>query len=532
MLGPKIKFLLVLSLPLGILVGLVEILFAISLNDLLISTNLIQGTVKIDYINPIYFILIVALIRFFFLFLTQLNSNYIFELVNKEIREITIKYNYNFNKEIGLIKSQKILNIISTKIAEFLHSCSGFSIQSIIFIVIYLNLLNISFFLTIIVSIIFLFISSPLILIKKKISMYSHDFQNNLSKVTEKIFKDIRNLNFLRIVGSLKMEREEIIKKNKKTLKPYLRYLLSISFINQIPHLIGILILSTIIISNNKFFLIDNSILVTFLYLMLRCIINFGNIVNDYGRIVFTKPFVKNLISVTNISYGNNKENLNENKNAIKITSYESLSVNNLSIGYENIIKSNLNFKIKKGTFNLFKGSSGTGKTALLMSLIGILKRKSGEIYWDDIPLDNIDLINFRKKIAYCGTDPFLIEGTIEDNLNYGLNLPKLNTKQAKNILEICNCEFIKSNNEYNLEFYLDNEGSGLSSGQRQRISLARSLIKNPEILILDEATVNIDEDNEFKIIKKIKEKFNNCTIFAISHRKSLEKFADQIISL
>ena len=91
---------------------------------------------------------------------------------------------------------------------------------------------------------------------------------------------------------------------------------------------------------------------------------------------------------------------------------------------------------------------------------------------------------------------------------------------------------FFKENGKYNLNFHLNDEGSGLSSGQRQRISIARAILKNPAILILDEATVNIDEKTEYNILKNIRENYRTCTIFAISHRKSLENFADQIINL
>ena len=89
-------------------------------------------------------------------------------------------------------------------------------------------------------------------------------------------------------------------------------------------------------------------------------------------------------------------------------------------------------------------------------------------------------------------------------------------------MLELCRCDFLKKDDNFDLNLYLDNEGSGLSSGQRQRISIARALIGNPKILILDEATVNIDEDNELKFLKICC--YFKCTIFVISHREFTEK--------
>ena len=390
--------------------------------------------------------------------------------------------------------------------------------------------MNDSFYLTVFITIAFLILSTPLIFVKKKISTYSNSFQNSLNKVTEKIFKDIRNLNFLRIIGSLNIEKNEIIKKNNTSLHPYKKYLISISFLNQIPQFIGIIIISLIIITNQKYLFIDQTMIVPFLYLILRCIISYGNIINEYGRILFTKPFVENLINII----GKEKIEKIKDKSSQKNVNHEflNLKVKELSIGYNEIIKSKINFNSNQGTFTLFSGNSGVGKTALLMTLIGILEKKEGEIYWNEVPIDKINLNDFRKNISYCGTDPFLIEGSILDNLKYGLKNFQYNDQKIKHVLEICDCDFLKENNEYKLNFHLDDEGSGLSSGQRQRISIARAIIKNPAILILDEATVNIDEKTEYEILKKIRENYKSCTIFAISHRRSLEDFADQIINL
>ena len=360
--------------------------------------------------------------------------------------------------------------------------------------------------------------------------IYSTNFQNSLNKITEKIFKDIRNLNFFRIIGSLNAEKDEIKKKNDSSLHSYKKYLISISFLNQIPQFIGIIIISLIIITNKRYLFIDQVMIVPFLYLSLRCIISFGNIINEYGKMLFTKIFVKNLINI--ISKEKEEKTIDNSNKTIIATDTLDLKVEKISVGYDKIIKSNISFNSNRGEFTLFSGDSGVGKTALLMTLVGILEKKKGEIYWNDLPIYKININEFRKNISYCGTDPFLIEGSILENLTYGLNNFEYHDKKIKKVLEICDCNFLIKKNDNNLNFHLDNEGSGLSSGQRQRISIARAILKNPAILILDEATVNIDEKTEYKILKGIRENYKKCSIFAISHRKSLENFADQIVNL
>ena len=122
--GNKIKILLILSVPIGLACGLIEIVFAISLNDVLIKYSLIEGQKKIDFIDPLYAILIFGFVRFVLFFFSQIISNLIFEFLNQKIRNLVIINNYNFSNTIGLVKSQLLLNNVTNKIAEFLNSGS------------------------------------------------------------------------------------------------------------------------------------------------------------------------------------------------------------------------------------------------------------------------------------------------------------------------------------------------------------------------------------------------------------------------
>jgi ABC-type bacteriocin/lantibiotic exporter with double-glycine peptidase domain len=529
LLNNKVKFILFLSLPLGVFVGFIEVLLAISMNDLLISTKLIDGEKQIHILSPFIFIIIIAAIRFALVFFAQINNNLLFELVGKNIRHIVISNNYKNEKEIGLLKSQNILNVLSPKIAEFLHAFSECIIQIFIFLIIYIHLLNKSFELTLYSSLIFLIISTPMIIVKKKISFYSNEYQNRLGQVLNKLFKDLRNLNFLKIVGSLTKEKIKINNINDKTIEPYIKYILSLTFINQLPNFFAIFLISLILVYNGNNNILEKSLLVPFLYLMLRSIISFSHIINAFGRISFTYPFANKL---SKISYKNNKFYQKKNKKNFTIIKNFSLSTKNLGYGYDKILNSPLSLEIPQGSFCLFSGKSGSGKTTLILTLIGIVKKKRGKIFWDKKNLDEINQEILKKNISYCGTDPFLIEGTILQNLTYGLN-KNIEKKKIVKILKLCKCDFLlNKKNNFQLNHFLKDEGSGLSSGQKQRIAIARAILSEPKIIILDEATVNIDEKNEFQIISNIKKYNNNCTILAISHRESLKKFADQVINL
>ena len=527
--GKKIKFLILISVPIGLVCGLIEIIFAISINDVLIKYDIIDGLKKIQLIDPVKALIIIGLVRFIFFFFSQIISNLIFELLNQKIRDYVIKYNYNYFKSLGLIKSQLLLNNVTNKIAEYLNSASQLLILSSIFFIIFFHLMKNSYELTIISSLFFLILFSPIFFLKKKIKDYSENFKNNVNSVLSKIFKDIRNINFLKIVGSIQNEKKYIDNLNDNTLKPYVKYNISLGLINQLPNLLGILVFVIIIHLNSNFQFIENN-LITYLYLILRAIIIFGHIMYNVGRITFSIPYVNMLFE--NISeFKNNEYNENKSiKTKVEINNFN-LSVKNLDIGYDKSIQKNLNFVIESGEFCLISGKSGIGKTVLLSTLAGVLKPISGSIEWGGANINDINLDQFRKKISYCTTEPYLIEGTIRDNILYGLH-KEINNNEIQNILEICQCNFINDEAIYSLKYQIKDDGSGLSSGQKQRLSLARAILNKPKVLILDEATVNIDEILEEKIIKNIKKLLPDTIILAVSHRKSLEKYADRIIKL
>lgn len=527
----KIKILLLLSIPLGIAVGSIEIILATSLNDLLIFTNLIDGEQRLQFMNPLFLIIITGFLRFILVYASQINTNYLFELVNQNCKKLVIKSNYINGKELGLIKSQNILNVISGKIAELLNSISEAFIQTFIFFIIYIHLLNQSLSLTIYSTVIFLVISIPLVFIKKKISLYSSDYQNAIGKVLNKIFRDIRNLNFLKIVGSLNDERDKILSINSKSLNPYLKYLCTLTFINQIPNFLGILLISLIIVNNNNENFLNKELLVPFLYLMLRSIISFSHTINSFGKIIFTYPFLEKLEELTTTSKSFQITKLEKRSATLKIINNFSLKTHQLQYGYENSLNSPISLELKQGEFCLFSGSSGVGKTTLILTLIGIQKKISGKILWDGFDIADINQDEFKNNISYCSTDPFLIEGTIKQNLMYGLN-KEIPEKKLISVLQLTSCDFLKDGDKLNLNYHLDDEGSGLSSGQKQRLAIARALLSEPKVLILDEATVNIDEKTEYQILSNVRQNNKECLIFAISHRHSLKKFADKVINL
>jgi ATP-binding cassette subfamily B protein len=176
-------------------------------------------------------------------------------------------------------------------------------------------------------------------------------------------------------------------------------------------------------------------------------------------------------------------------------------------------------------------GKSGTGKTTLLFLILRLYQPEKGEILIDDIDINKISEDSFKKDVAIALEEPFLFNDTIANNIFYGLE--EQNTEDrliwAAKIAKVD--DFVnKLKDKYNTN--LGQSGIKLSKGQRQRISIARALIKKPKILLLDEATSSLDSDTEKNIIENLKKELKYATIILVSHRFSAIKEMEEILFL
>jgi ATP-binding cassette subfamily B protein len=198
--------------------------------------------------------------------------------------------------------------------------------------------------------------------------------------------------------------------------------------------------------------------------------------------------------------------------------------------GTRQLVLEGVDIKINPGERIAFVGESGSGKTTLAKLLLNFYKVEKGEILIDDYNIQDINRETLRQRIGYIPQNIFLFSGTVEENLRLGNEGAAL-----EEIIEVCKVttvhEFI---NQMPLRYntYLDENGNNLSGGQRQRLALARALIKKPDILIMDEATSNLDSTTEKAIEKLIKENYQEMTMIIIAHRLSTIRSCDRLFVL
>jgi subfamily B ATP-binding cassette protein MsbA len=187
-----------------------------------------------------------------------------------------------------------------------------------------------------------------------------------------------------------------------------------------------------------------------------------------------------------------------------------------------------ISFTALPGSVTALVGSSGSGKSTIAGLTASFLNPTSGKITIDGIDLLTVDLSSFRNQLGVVLQDDFLYEGTIRENILF----PRPNASEAQ-LISAVNGAYVNEFTdrfEKGLDTVIGERGVKLSGGQRQRISIARALLADPKIIILDEATSNLDTESELFIQKSLQELMKNRTTLVIAHRLSTIKKADQIL--
>ncbi|HHE7514046.1 TPA: ABC transporter ATP-binding protein [Staphylococcus aureus] len=194
-------------------------------------------------------------------------------------------------------------------------------------------------------------------------------------------------------------------------------------------------------------------------------------------------------------------------------------------------ILDDVSFQTPQGQVSAFVGPSGSGKSTIFNLIERMYEIESGDIKYGLESVYDIPLSKWRRKIGYVMQSNSMMSGTIRDNILYGINR-HVSDEELINYAKLANChDFIMQFDEA-YDTLVGERGLKLSGGQRQRIDIARSFVKNPDILLLDEATANLDSESELKIQEALETLMEGRTTIVIAHRLSTIKKAGQIIFL
>jgi len=223
-----------------------------------------------------------------------------------------------------------------------------------------------------------------------------------------------------------------------------------------------------------------------------------------------------------------------ENKNTTEQVTFDlSINIKNLNFAYNpnNPIFTNFSTSIPAYQTTGIIGPSGCGKTTLIDIISGLQKTQNGTIYVDDKVINTSQLSAWRSKLGYLPQDSFFIDGTIRENLIWDAE-SDISDSEIMEILKQVNIDKLVCSQVKGLDTSITNFQYHFSGGERQRLALARVLIRKPKLLLLDEATSALDSENEAQIMDCLMKLKSKVTILFVTHRENLKPYFDKIIDL
>jgi ATP-binding cassette, subfamily B, bacterial len=344
--------------------------------------------------------------------------------------------------------------------------------------------------------------------------------------------ESLRNIELVKSLGLAKQEIKRLNNTTDKILKLELqkvRYLRSLSFIQ-----------------GTFVNFIRTSILGLMLYLIFAQHITFGEFFSLWIYSFFIFGPLQELGNVIN-AYREAEASLNnfakilktpkETKpiSPIKVGKIQSLEFKNVSFRYQSASSnsvSDISFETQKGETVAFVGPSGSGKTTLVKLLVGLYPPQQGQIKYNDINFDATDLDKLRERIGFVTQDTQLFAGTIRENLLF-VN-PIATDENCKEVLKQSACQTLMDRAEKGLDSVIGEGGVKVSGGEKQRLSIARALLRRPDLLVFDEATSALDSLTEEEITETIKEisARDDIITILIAHRLSTIMHANRIFVL
>lgn len=259
------------------------------------------------------------------------------------------------------------------------------------------------------------------------------------------------------------------------------------------------------------------------IFLIARVLNQLGKVQIGYQKMALLESGFWSLKETIREAEGDCEESLGNQSPVLQ----RSIRFENISFAYEDKpIFKNASLAFPASKITAIIGPSGAGKTTVVDLVIGLLRPQQGDIWIDDLPLEQIDLRKWRKSIGYVPQELWLLHDTVLNNVTLGD--PKLTQKDAEDALRAAGAwEFVQEMPQ-GINSTVGERGSKISGGQRQRVAIARALVHTPQLLILDEATTALDPENEAAICETLSLLRGDITILAISHQTAILQVADQ----
>lgn len=414
--------------------------------------------------------------------------------------------------------------LITLSISLIFQSVIGF-----VFVIVYVSQIDPRISLVFIVTApILAFVSSYL---GKKIKAVARKIVNQTNSLAGSTTESLRNIELVKSLGLTHQEEKRLNLNTLRILQLELqkvRYIRSLSFIQGTT----VHFLRTSVVFALYYFLFGGKILVGDLLTMVFFTFFIFNPLQELGNFII-------VLNETKVSMENFKNLLSapkefRPKSPKHLGRITNLQFSNVSFKHKTADQKaveNINFSIKNGETVAFVGPSGSGKTTLVKLLVGLYPPEEGQVLYNNLDSKEIDLLDLRKQLGFVTQDAQLFSGTIRENLLFVK--PNATDEELLEVMRKASCQKLLARADNGLSSTIGEGGIKVSGGEKQRLSIARAILRNPNLLIFDEATSALDSITEEEInqtIRTISDQ-NRITIL-IAHRLSTVMHADKIFVL
>lgn len=370
-----------------------------------------------------------------------------------------------------------------------------------------------------------------ILLVLRRRASKSRTSGENITTTTRDLYYSIlQHLDGMKTIKSFGMQNENkkvFRKQSNQVSRNYLQAIRSYADVKLLFDVGTVIVLAFIVFVLIEVVKLPTASLFLLIYLFVRMIPRFSTVQRAYQYFINMLPAFDNVNGLEEQFLGNSESEERDNGS---LEFKKSIKLENVSFSYmdeDHFTLTNLNLEIPIGKTIALAGPSGAGKSTVADLVMGLISPDQGTVTVDGKPITHSYVASWRNRIGYVAQETFIFNETIRFNLK--LASPDASEDDLKEALKMAAAYGFVSKLPEGMDTVIGDRGVRLSGGERQRLALARALLRKPSLLIMDEATSNLDSENEKKILRAIDDIHGEVTILMIAHRISTIKNADFI---
>lgn len=299
--------------------------------------------------------------------------------------------------------------------------------------------------------------------------------------------------------------------------------------------LVGIFLLSTLVYVHTHFGSSSGAEFTSMLYLLVRLVQQLNSLSSSFGSVNTFLPFLRETNGYLGLTAGSSAQLVEHHvaPSEEKSSTPPGIAIERLGFRFSSsgrTIIDDLSTTISAGSQFGIVGPSGVGKSTLIALILGVFKPDKGVVLIRGEAAESY-LNAHPEELAYVGAEPSLFEGTLRQNLEYGKSSPS-SAAQFASAIRDARIEGLVGRLKDGLDHVVKDQGASFSAGERQRLALARALLRDPTLLVLDEFTANLDGETEREIVETIGALRGRCTTIIVSHKPAVLRYCDQVLDM